>query len=157
MKKHIVTSFFFFVLLSASVSPIFAQTTGIKLSPAIKEKEANAIKETLLRQVVAWNEGKIDGFMQGYWENDSLCFVTKKGVTKGYKQVADNYKRNYPDKTAMGTLYFEIQKVEILELETAFVIGKWSVIKTGESPEGAFTLMMKKINGQWKIILDHTS
>lgn len=146
LSKYFKVLMLFVSLLIGAQVRVFAQT-----------HESNKIHETLLQQVVAWNQGDLEGFMKAYWVSDSLQFVTKKGVTKGYQNVFDNYKKAYPNKEAMGTLYFEIYKIEPLSREAAYVVGKWSVLKQGESPEGHFTLLMKRINGEWKIILDHTS
>ena len=43
-------------------------------------------------------------FMKGYWENDSLMFIGKSGVTYGYKNTLNNYKKNYPTTADMGKL-----------------------------------------------------
>ncbi|WP_253810340.1 Cif family virulence factor [Hydrotalea flava] len=44
------------------------------LSAQVSEDEA-AIRNILQQQVVAWNNGNLDAFMQGYWKNDSLQFI----------------------------------------------------------------------------------
>src|SRR5688500_3669788 len=59
-----------------------------------------AILKVLDKQKAAWNRGDIDGFMKGYWENDSLMFVGKSGVTYGWTNTLNNYKKGYPDTAA---------------------------------------------------------
>ena len=115
-----------------------------------------AIKAVLAKQVVDWNKGDLDAFMQGYWKSDSLLFVGKSAPTKGWHATLNNYKRGYPNKTAMGTLSFNILKVDILDATNAFVLGGWNV-KTDKDAGGYFTLWFRKINGEWKIVVDHTS
>ena len=66
------------------------------------------IMRVLMNQQAAWNDGNLEGFMNGYWESDSLSFIGKKGITKGWQQTLDNYKKSYPDKSTMGILKFEI-------------------------------------------------
>jgi hypothetical protein len=47
----------------------------------------------MMNQQAAWNEGNLEDFMSGYWENDSLSFIGKKGITRGWQQTLDNYKK----------------------------------------------------------------
>lgn len=116
-----------------------------------------AILKVMLNQQIAWSNGDIDGFMQGYWKSDSLMFIGKRGPTYGWQQTFDNYKKGYPDKAAMGKLTFRIDKVELLGKRDAFVMGAWSLAREKDAPGGYFTLWFRKINGEWKIVCDHTS
>jgi ketosteroid isomerase-like protein len=95
--------------------------------------------------------------MKAYWNSDSLKFIGKNGVTFGWKNTLANYKKNYPDKEAMGTLSFSLTSVDVLSENVCYVIGSWSLIKKKGSVAGFYTLLWKKINGQWVITIDHTS
>ena len=119
-------------------------------------QDKQAILKVMADQQTAWNRGDINAFMQGYWQSDSLLFVGKTAPTKGWQATLDNYKRGYPNKAAMGTLAFNILKVELLDAQNAFVLGGWNV-KTDKDAGGYFTLWFRKINGEWKIVVDHTS
>jgi ketosteroid isomerase-like protein len=122
-------------------------------------KDMESVKHVLSTQQAAWNDGDIDGFMHGYWKNDSLTFIGKGGITKGWQQTLNNYKKSYPDKATMGQLTFEILSVEEFSPTTIHVIGKWNLKR--ETPKGdlggCFTLVFKKIKNQWVIVSDHTS
>lgn len=122
-----------------------------------QSKDEQAILKLLAAQVEFWNKGDIKHFMQGYWENDSLMFVGKNGVTYGYNKTLENYKKNYPDKANMGQLKFTLLSVNPLDNQYYSVIGKWELTRTVGNINGHYTLLFKKINGQWKIILDHSS
>ena len=40
----------------------------------------------------------------------------------------------------------------------AFVTGRWQLaMKKGESPNGLFTLLLRKFDDGWKIVHDHSS
>ncbi|MBD1383665.1 DUF4440 domain-containing protein [Mucilaginibacter rigui] len=120
-------------------------------------QDREAIIKLMRNQQTAWSNGDIDGFMQGYWKSDSLMFIGKRGPTYGWQQTFDNYKKGYPDKAAMGKLTFRIDKVELLGKRDAFVMGAWSLAREKDAPGGYFTLWFRKINGEWKIVCDHTS
>lgn len=120
--------------------------------------EEDQIRAVLNKQVQSWNCGDLKGFMKGYWESDSLMFIGKKGITYGYEQTLANYRKNYPDMDQMGELQFDLIKIDLISSGAAFVIGKWSLKreKAGDV-SGHFSLLFKKINGQWLIVSDHSS
>ena len=41
----------------------------------------------------AWNMGDINGFMETYLKSDSLMFIGKSGVTYGWQNTLNNYKK----------------------------------------------------------------
>ncbi len=84
-----------------------------------------SILDIMAAQELAWNCGDLEAFMEGYWRSDSLRFIGFSGLTYGWQQTLDNYKKGYPDKDAMGQLKFTILSVEQLSKRSAYVIGKW--------------------------------
>ncbi|MFT4095442.1 MAG: nuclear transport factor 2 family protein [Niabella sp.] len=126
-------------------------------SIAAQSKNEKEIKAVLAKQTTAWNNGDIDTFMETYWKNDSLLFIGKKGVTYGWQPTLENYKKSYPDKAAMGTLHFTIIKISALSPVYYNVVGKWHLIRAIGDLEGHYTLLLKKIDGKWVIIQDHSS
>lgn len=120
-------------------------------------KDEQEIRSILDQQTLSWNKGDLEEFMKGYWKSDSLMFVGKSGVTYGYNNTLENYKRNYQGEAQMGKLSFNILKVEKICDDQYFVLGKWMLKRTAGDISGHYTLMFKKINGQWKIISDHSS
>ncbi|RRB14140.1 YybH family protein [Larkinella knui] len=143
MKKLVVFVLFLFVITGSQ-----AQT------PA----DRKAILAILDRQTADWNAGNTAAFMNGYWKSDSLTFIGKVGITYGYDATLSNYKRRYPDQASMGTLKFTILKLEFQARNVAYVIGKFQLTrpKVGDA-EGYFSLLWRKINGQWVIVSDHSS
>ena len=115
------------------------------------------ILKVMTEQQTAWNNGNIDGYMQGYWKNDSLLFIGSKGPTYGWQKTLDNYKKSYPNKEKMGILEFSDIQVKILGKKHAYVFGKWKLVRTNDSPNGIYTLIFEKFKDGWKIISDHTN
>jgi ketosteroid isomerase-like protein len=120
--------------------------------------DQKAILTLLDKQQNDWNIGDIPAFMEGYWKSDSLCFIGGSGPTYGWQNTLNNYKRRYPDRATMGTLRFDIIKINVFETKTGFVIGKWYLSRPEKGDIGGYyTLVLRKINGQWRIVNDHTS
>ena len=126
------------------------------VSPAQKNARQKIL--TLLdTQTQAWNRGDLEGFMKGYWENDSLRFIGKSGITYGYNNTLNNYKRGYPDTAAMGKLQFTILVVKKLSPRYYEVVGKWYLKRSIGDVSGHYTLLLRKINSKWVIVSDHGS
>jgi len=122
-----------------------------------QSRDEKAIHKVLDDQNAAWNRGDIDAFMKGYWESDSLMFVGKSGVTYGYNNTLKNYKKGYPDTAAMGKLTFTDIKFKKLSKKYYFIVGKWYLKRSIGDVSGHYNLLLEKINGQWVIIVDHSS
>ena len=121
------------------------------------QNDETAIRSLLAQQTTAWNRGDLESFMQTYWKSDSLMFVGKNGVTRGWQPTLDNYKRGYPDKAAMGQLSFNLLELRPLSGDHYFVVGKWMLQRTAGNLSGHFSLLLRKTGGEWKIVADHSS
>ncbi|MBC7889932.1 MAG: nuclear transport factor 2 family protein [Ferruginibacter sp.] len=120
-------------------------------------KDEMEVRNLLAAQAKDWNDGNITSFMNGYWKTDSLMFIGKSGVTYGWQKTMDNYKRNYPDTSAMGKLDFELLEVKRLSVMYYFVVGRWFLTRSIGNIDGAFTLLFRKIKNRWVIVADHSS
>ena len=140
MKK-----FLFFALLLFTINAV------------AQSKDETAIRLLLDEQTKTWNRGDIDGFMNGYWKNDSLVFIGKNSVTHGWTNTLNNYKKNYPDTAAMGKLSFTLITLKKISLKYFYVIGRWHLQRSIGDLSGHFTLLFQKIKSKWVIIADHSS
>jgi ketosteroid isomerase-like protein len=122
-----------------------------------QKKDSIAVHKLLETQNQAWNNGDVEGFMNGYWNSDSLMFIGKTGVTYGYQNTLENYKKSYPTTEAMGKLTFTIIKSKQLSALYYTVVGKWHLQRSTDELSGHFTILLKKIKKQWVIVMDHSS
>ena len=142
MKKVIYLFLMAFILTSTAFS---------------QSKDEQIIRTLIEEQRQAWNTGDKEKFMQTYWQNDSLMFIGKSGVTYGWQQTLENYKKGYPDTAAMGKLDFDLLEVKRLSVMYFFVVGKWHLTRSIGDVGGHFTLLFKKIKNKWVIVADHSS
>ncbi len=122
-----------------------------------QSKDEREVRALLDFQIQEWNKGNIPAFMESYWKSDSLMFIGKSGVTYGWQKTLDNYKKNYPDKAAMGKLKFDLLQVKQLNSTHFFVVGKWYLTRSIGDVGGIFSLLFRKVANRWIIIADHTS
>lgn len=150
MKKLITV-----LLFSLLALPVLSQQQA-KIADANRDRRS--ILGTLKRQTDDWNAGRIEKFMVGYWQSDSLTFVSKLGITYGYQPTLANYKKRYPDRASMGTLKFDILELNFPAPNVAYVIGRFHLTRPqiGDA-DGHFTLLWRKIKNRWVIVSDHSS
>lgn len=122
-----------------------------------QNKDQTLILSILTNQTKEWNKGNISAFMQGYWDNDSLLFVGKNGPKYGFQTTLAQYYKSYPDTVTMGKLTFSILQVNPISPTHYFVLGKWMLKRSIGDVSGYFTLLFRKINHQWVIVVDHSS
>jgi ketosteroid isomerase-like protein len=144
--KRIRSLAFFLLLFFFSVSSLWAQS-GNEM----------AIRQVMREQQDAWNHGNLEGFMRGYWKDDSLMFVGSSGITYSWQTTLEHYKKNYPDTMAMGKLNFTLLHITPLAGPWYFVTGQWHLQRKAGDLGGYYTLLFKKIKGKWVIVVDHTS
>lgn len=135
-----------FLLVLFTTTQVFAQKSN-----------ETAIRQLLATQTDAWNRGDLEGFMQTYWKSDSLLFIGKNGLKWGWQETLDNYKKGYPDTTAMGKLSFDILVVKELSPDYYYVVGKWMLKRTIGDLSGHYDLLLRRLKGRWVIVADHSS
>jgi ketosteroid isomerase-like protein len=136
-----------------SISMFMLLQTGA----SAQTKDEAAIRDILTSQTEQWNNGDLERFMEGYWHSDSLMFIGKSGITYGYQNALKNYQAGYSDTVQMGKLRFELVSLKPVEKDHYFVVGKWFLKRSIGDLNGVYTLLFKKINGKWLIIVDHSS
>tara|TARA_B100000989_G_scaffold48837_1_gene31946 strand:- start:236 stop:676 length:441 start_codon:yes stop_codon:yes gene_type:complete len=146
MIKTFSISFVFLFIVSAS-----------SYSQNLKEKDSLKILNVLEQQRIAWNDNNINKFMQGYLKSDKLVFSGSNGPVFGWNFVKERYIKTYSTKELMGDLSFEINDLFLITKKVAILLGKFNLQRKNEKLSGYFTLIFKKISGNWYIVSDHTS
>ena len=118
-----------------------------------------AIRAVLDAQVVAWNAGRLEDFMQGYWNSPELTFVSGGRKLMGYDATLERYRRTYQsDGKEMGKLTFGDLEIMPLGVDTAFVRGQFQLVMSdARELGGRFTLVFRQFAEGWKVVHDHTS
>jgi len=119
--------------------------------------------QILTKQAERWNAKDIEGFMGTYWKSEKLTFCAGGKTTRGWQATLDRYKANYPPEK-MGKLTFDNLETTMLNESAAFVLGQWHLQfaekneETGKlRADGNFSLVLRKLEDEWKIVHDHSS
>src|SRR5689334_18196626 len=92
----------------APSQPSAAHTQPEETPEDVRADLEEGIKHVLLSQVEAWNHGKLEVFMQGYWQSPDLDFFSGGTVTKGWEPTLQRYRQRYQSEgKEMGKLEFQ--------------------------------------------------
>ena len=137
------------VLFLLFVLPLF----GIAQTTTELEDKA-AIAQVLSTQQTAWNNFDIESFMETYWKSDALTFYGSAGVVKGWQKTLERYKKSYPTQEHFGHLEFVTNDISKIAEDAYTVMGEYHLTRPVGDTQGIFMLVLKKIDGAWKIIAD---
>jgi ketosteroid isomerase-like protein len=119
--------------------------------------EAAAITAMLEAQDAAWNRGDIPGFMAGYWRSPELRFASGGTIARGWDATLERYETRYDTPEKMGTLVTSEYEIDVVSEDAAIAHGRWMLDVAGENPSGLYTLVLRKIEGDWLIVSDTTT
>ncbi|WP_209400082.1 DUF4440 domain-containing protein [Pseudozobellia sp. WGM2] len=137
------TTVLFFLSFLFTLNSILAQNDDEK-----------AILDIIKKQKIAWTNGDLEGFMQGYWQSDSLTYYSGGKITRGWQTTLENYKKGYPNDDYIGSLEFTIDQITKINEGAYYVMGQYHLTRKVGDANGTFMIIFKKIDGQWKIIAD---
>jgi ketosteroid isomerase-like protein len=149
------------LFLSASI--LVAWTAAWSASAALAREQADhtsavsEIRSVLRMQQDAWNNGDIDGFMNGYARSASTVFISEDTVRRGWEKVRDRYREKHSDRAKMGILTFSDLEITPLSRDWAVALGRWKLKRVQDQPHGRFTLIFRRFPEGWRIVHDHTS
>jgi len=153
--KHLIAALVLALPVTACATP--QAVSAPIVTPAQADIEAASITAVLEAQDAAWNRGDIDAFMDGYWRSPELRFASGGNVTRGWDETNARYKRVYATPDLMGRLSTSDYEIVILSPDAAIAHGAWRLDRAGDQPSGLYTLVMRKIGGEWLIVSDTTT
>lgn len=83
------------LVLAVSGLAVFLLMRLGKKEKTPEEKARQAILTLLNDQVEAWNQGDLEGFMNGYWQSDELTFFSGADVRHGWQETYDRFRLRY--------------------------------------------------------------
>lgn len=123
------------------------------------DSDVQSAVETMLEQsALAWNDGRLDGFMDDYLESSATTYIGSGGLLVGYEAIRDRYAPLFEPGSQRDSLRFEEVRVRRLAAVEAIATARW-VLHRGETVTGSgpFTLVLRHTSIGWKIIHDHSS
>jgi uncharacterized protein (TIGR02246 family) len=142
---------------SAAVSAAGSTATSAPCAFIDADAEKAAILKVIVDMQAAWNRGDFRGYMQGF-KNPDVIFVSGGRFQDGWQGTLDHYIRDYgTSPETRGTLRFYDIRIEMLGPDAAQLISRYQLVKQQHPQYGINTRLMRKVNGQWVIALNHVS
>jgi ketosteroid isomerase-like protein len=136
---------------------ILAFSIWLTFAACSSEPDTAAIRAVIEAQQAAWNNGDIEGFMDGYERAETTTFISGDELTRGWQTVFDRYKRRYSSQAQMGTLTFSEIDFQAIDASHVIADGRWQLRLANDSPHGRFTLLFRRTNNGWRIVHDTTT
>ena len=121
-----------------------------------KRSPQDIVLATLNAQVAAWNEGNLQAFMDMYWKSEDLKYVSGSTVTMGWTATLKQYRERFGSSGRLGQLAIDKTDVQMVSEDVAIATGRYHHTDQAVSANGDFSLVMKRMDGAWRIVHDHS-
>jgi uncharacterized protein (TIGR02246 family) len=116
------------------------------------------VRAMLSHSAAAWNAGDLDGFLEDYADDTTTSFMADGGPRYGIDWIRSNYAPRFAADADRDSLRFENVHARALGPDFAVATARFVLFRDDSTTaSGPFTLVLRQLNGQWKIIHDHTS
>jgi uncharacterized protein (TIGR02246 family) len=148
MAVAVVAAWFALRRMSPGASPTPAD-------PAQVRREVLAVLDHGAR---AWDAGNLDDFLSDYLPDSETTFITKTRVLHGIDAIRGVYAARFVPGAQRDSLHFQNVEVDVLAPDVVNTIA-WYVLTRGDSitARGPTSLVMRRVNGRWRIVHDHSS
>lgn len=137
-----------------------ARTTASSaaVTPDVARSARAEIAATFAHGARAWNAGNLDDFLSDYYPDTSTTYIARRGVLHGVEAIRGAYASRFGPGAQRDSLHFENLEVDVLAPDLANAIA-WYVLMRGDSvtARGPTSLLMRKRDGRWRIVHDHSS
>lgn len=118
-----------------------------------------SVQAMLDSSAVAWNEGRLEGFMDDYVKSPTTTFIGSGGLIEGWEGIYERYAPLFEPGVERGQLRFVDLKVRRLSATLALATARYvlSGEDGGTTASGPFTLVLRRVGRDWRIIHDHSS
>ena len=135
-----------------SIKPSVTQS-----APDSNPSDYQQIYSLLVAMADGWNAHDIDRYLAPYSKSPDLLVVIEGEQLKGWADVTSTYHRGYPNPDEMGSLLPERIQIQMVSADVAVALDWWTVILKKGKVLGTSTMVLRKINDSWSIVVMHSS
>lgn len=143
---------------------IFIAISFFALSCTQEEKSSTS-REEVRREIHAvydkavseWNNHNMRGYMQMFWQSDSLRVASGARAVYGWQRALDTSLEQDPDGKYMGQAFTEEFRIFPVDPENAWSYTRFLIEDEGQEMKGSSTDIWQIKDGKWRIIHSHIS
>lgn len=114
------------------------------------------------RAAANWNAGNLDAFVDDYLPSDSTTYIGGRGMVRGPAAIRASYAPMFTGRIVRDSLSFEILDVDPLAPDIVNFIGRYTLTRRLDGRDsvtarGPTSLLLRRVNGRWRIVHDHSS
>ena len=146
------------VAIMATVACARVATTSAPVSAAEAAAVREQISATLAHGARAWNAGNLDDFVSDYEPGPGTSYIGGRGMVHGVAAIRAAYAPRFAPGAQRDSLHFEDLEVDVLAPDVVNAVAYY-VLMRGDSvtARGPTSLVMRRTDGRWRIIHDHSS
>lgn len=132
--------------------------SGVTLTQADRNTARAQIVAMMQHSAQSWNAGDLDAFMNDYEADTSTTFIGRAGVIRGRAAIREVYAARFAPGQTRDSLSFENTTVDLVAPDVANVIAYYRLMRRDSTTShGPTSLVMRRRDGRWRIIHDHSS
>jgi len=122
-----------------------------------REGVKQEIHKVYNKAVSEWNNKNMRGYMNMFWESDSLRVASGSRAVYGWQRALDTSIEQDPQGDYMGQAYTDEFRIYPVDPSHAWSYTRFRIESEGQSMTGSSTDIWEKKNGNWRIIHSHIS
>jgi L-asparaginase / beta-aspartyl-peptidase len=171
ITKKLLRPLFFATLSWFSVTALFGQDTpaygtwgfdsikpsATQTAPNTDPSDYQKIYSLLLNMADRWNAHDLDGYLSVYWQSPDLLLVVEGEQLKGWADLFATYHRGFTNLDEMGSFTPDRIQIQMVTADVAIALDWWTGYVKQRKILGTSTMVLRKIDNGWKIVVGHTS
>lgn len=132
--------------------------SAVALTQADRNTARTQIVAMMQQSARSWNAGNLDAFMNDYEADTTTTFIGRAGVIRGRAAIREVYAPRFGPGRVRDSLSFENTTIDLMAPDIANVISYYRLMR-GDSTtsHGPTSLVMRRRDGRWRIVHDHSS
>jgi uncharacterized protein (TIGR02246 family) len=151
-------------LLAGGLLGLAACATAATYHPSDGERATRRgeIAAMLDRAASSWNRGDLAAFVDDYLPGSETTFVGSRGVLRGPAAIRAAYAPRFAPGGVRDSLSFELVDVDPLAPDITHVLATYILMRhvggrDSLTARGPTSLLMRRVDGRWRIVHDHSS
>jgi uncharacterized protein (TIGR02246 family) len=147
------------LLLAACAPPV---THGDSSSVAERSKRRDEIVAMLARSATRWNRGDLDAFVEDYAPDSGTTYIGSRGILRGPAAIRAAYAPRFAPGGIRDSLSFQLVDVDplapdVLNVIATYILARRVGGRDSITARGPTSLVMRRVDGRWRIVHDHSS